>query len=405
MREIEAITGDFRVNMSRQRYHEALACCERALSLVPQLPGCHNDAAICCLHLNRWQEAVEHCKAALRYRPPTMSTLDVLSHAYGCLGQFDEVRKWGRMALEMRLEAASGPPVFPHDPPHLPPAPSPQTREHNLIAFSLFGALPKYCETAVHNAEAQPLIYPDWTCIFYVDETVPQKVIARLRAANGRVIQIPDFAKGWPGPMWRLLAYDAPGLHRVIFRDADSLISTREANAVSAWVESGRRFHQMRDYQSHTELMLAGLWGCVGGALPPMRMLVDMFLREPVVSAHFADQHFLRRFVWPYARASLMQHDSMFGFLEHAPFPDGPASADFHVGMCESANLSLTIEAPDDSRVEWTLVENTAGHGEICSYTNHTRSNRIHVSLPSQWVAAYKAGDLEFRYLLYKPGQ
>jgi hypothetical protein len=70
--------------------------------------------------------------------------------------------------------------------------------------------------------------------------------------------------------MWRFAAYDDPNVDRVIFRDADSIISTREAGAVEEWVASGQAFHAMRDYGSHTDLLLAGMWGVARGALPPM---------------------------------------------------------------------------------------------------------------------------------------
>ena len=44
----------------------------------------------------------------------------------------------------------------------------------------------------------------------------------------------------WPGTMWRFLAINDPEAEYVIFRDADSVVSPREAEAVSEWIESGR---------------------------------------------------------------------------------------------------------------------------------------------------------------------
>ena len=52
-----------------------------------------------------------------------------------------------------------------------------------------------------------------------------------------------------------------PEAEYVIFRDADSVVSHREAEAVAEWIESGRLFHTMRDSGSHTALILAGMWG------------------------------------------------------------------------------------------------------------------------------------------------
>jgi hypothetical protein len=52
-------------------------------------------------------------------------------------------------------------------------------------------------------------------------------------------------------------------------RDADSVLNLRERLAVDDWLASGRWFHIMRDWWSHTDLVLAGMWGGVAGVLPP----------------------------------------------------------------------------------------------------------------------------------------
>jgi ATP synthase protein I len=67
--------------------------------------------------------------------------------------------------------------------------------------------------------------------------------------------------------MWRFLALDDPLAHRILFRDADSVISRREAGAVEQWIASGKRFHMMRDWGSHTALILAELWGVASSSL------------------------------------------------------------------------------------------------------------------------------------------
>ena len=43
--------------------------------------------------------------------------------------------------------------------------------------------------------------------------------------------------------MWRFAALDDAALHRILFRDADSVISEREGQAVQAWIDSGKLFH------------------------------------------------------------------------------------------------------------------------------------------------------------------
>jgi hypothetical protein len=279
----------------------------------------------------------------------------------------------------------------------LPPLPSEQTRERNVISFSLFGGDSKYCESAVLNVRDQPDVYPYWVCRFYIDDSVPESVIKRLRAGGAQIVPVGGSAAQWPGPMWRLLALDDPQAHRILFRDADSLISRREAAAVEQWLASGKRFHMMRDEGAYTELMLAGLWGVVAGSLPPLEQLMQRFLSTPLESRHFADQHFLRQYVWPYARTSLMQHDSVFGFMDAVPFPDGERAEDFHVGYAEgSPSFTAKCNFPDGSEVTWKLIRiEKSADGQpreelVCAYPTAVKGGAVCAHIPrryTQWIA------------------
>ncbi len=239
------------------------------------------------------------------------------------------------------------------------------------------------------NAVEQSDLYPFWTCRVYVDETVPGSIRARLAAHGADVVNISDHMRGWPGPMWRFAACDIPGVHRVLFRDADSVISRREANAVGAWIASDRRFHHMRDHGSHVELLLAGLWGVIGGALPPMDGMVASFLAKPLASRHFADQYFLRQHVWPHARVSLLQHDSIFGFLDAVPFPDGSVAKTAHVGCNESAqSFEASTGLPDGTKVRWELRRSEPGGGEVtvCDYPAVVAGGAVRSHLPRRYA-------------------
>lgn len=204
-------------------YEDALDRCMNAAALAPDLSACHSDAALCLVNLKRWDEAIKEALIAVRLGQPSLSTLDILSQSYGHVDQLDNTRIWGLRALNARMQVFGGPASIVHTAAPLPPPPSAATRERNVIAFSLFGNSAKYCEVAVLNVEARAQVYPDWSCHFYVDETVPAHVIARLDVPGSRVLVVPSEVRNWPGPMWRFLAYDTPDLHRVIFRDADSL--------------------------------------------------------------------------------------------------------------------------------------------------------------------------------------
>ena len=378
------------------RYQEALDICLQITGAYPQVAGPWLNAAINYVMLTRWQEAIHHAQAALKLNSNDLGIYDALAHAHGALEEWDEARRYGLQALDIRAKKFGGEPVLAWpNPPPLPPPPSAQTRERNLIAFSLFGRDSKYCETAIVNVQEQPDVYPYWTCRFYVDDSVPDKVIARLTKDGAQIVPVKGAAAEWPGPMWRLLALDDPQVHRILFRDADSIISRREAAAVDEWLTSGKRFHIMRDWGSHTELMLAGLWGMVAGSLPPLDALMQRFMSTPLESQHFADQYFLRQYVWPYARASLMQHDSLFGFMDAVPFPDRERRKLFHVGCLEALVIGVKTNLPDGTEATWKLFrleQSPDGQSQetlVCAYHGVVKDGEVRAYIPkryAQWI-------------------
>ncbi|HSV58206.1 MAG TPA: hypothetical protein VLJ19_04840 [Variovorax sp.] len=130
--------------------------------------------------------------------------------------------------------------------------------------------------------------------------------------------------------MWRFLVADDPEVTRFLIRAADSLLSEREQMAVQAWTESLYWFHHLRDYFTHTELILAGLWGGCRGVLPPLKPLMVHWLARQRDLTRFADQIFLREEVWPLLRQSVLNHDEIFGFHDARPFPAHPPDSMEH---------------------------------------------------------------------------
>ncbi|MDR2990641.1 MAG: tetratricopeptide repeat protein [Burkholderiaceae bacterium] len=388
------------------RYQESLDICLQITHVHPEIADAWGNAAVNCVQLERWQDAICYGQAALARGGNMHVIYDALAHASGVLGQWGEARRYGLLALNIRSRLFGGQPtILPLVPGPMPPLPSAQTRARNIIAFSLFGHDSKYCETAILNVQDQPDVYPYWVCRFYVDGSVPESVIHRLHAGGAQIVHVEKPALQWPGPMWRLLALDDPQAHRILFRDADSVISRREAAAVAQWLTSGKRFHIMRDWCSHTELMLAGLWGVVNGSLPPLQQLMERFLSVPLESRHFADQYFLRQHIWPYARASLMQHDSVFGFMGAVPFPDGERPEDFHVGFAESsAFFTVKCNQPEGSEVIWELhriiekLDNGQTREElICAYPGTVQNGAVRAHIPARYARWLQQGTVRGR--------
>jgi tetratricopeptide (TPR) repeat protein len=210
--------------------------------------------------------------------------------------------------------------------------PEPRPGGRDVLSFSLFGDAPIYVEGAIANARLAAVHYPGWTCRFYLGDGVPSGAVDALRALGAEVAAPPPRLRPLHGAIWRFAVSDDPGVRLFACRDADSRIGPREAAAVRAWAASGRAFHVMRDHPCHAELVLAGMWGGVAGALPPMDELLDRF-GEASAAGRWSDQAFAAAAAWPLMRGEALIHDRHWRLFGAVPFPDGaPADPADHVG-------------------------------------------------------------------------
>lgn len=188
-----------------------------------------------------------------------------------------------------------------------------------LIAYSLWGDDPKYTLGAVANAQQIQDIYPGWQARFYCGSSVPRKILDLLHRAEAELVCLPQ-AGDSRGMFWRFVALDEPGVERVIFRDTDSRLTTREAEAVASWLDSGLPGHIMRDHPKHAMVMLGGMWGCVSGVLPNMAQMIANFLP---LNLYNQDQLFLAKHVYPLLQQhGVLVHDDFFRHEpDVTPFP------------------------------------------------------------------------------------
>ena len=334
--EMGRLLGFYRL---RQGDHaNALALSDAAARDLVEHPklaaDCAYNAIFALLSLGRLEEVVVRSRQALASFGDGFLWHNVLATALGRLGQLEQSRGHGTRCLEYKDALTAGVPG--RDLRGCPlPRFDPGRPESQIISFSLFGTDPKYGQGAVRNAEAAPFLYPGWTCRFHIDASVDPGVVEQLLHRGAQVIRMaPEWPAASHGTLWRFLVADDPGVRRWIVRDADSLLNLREATAVQEWLASDRHFHLMRDHFDHSELVLAGLWGGVHGALPPLQPLIGDFLASrPGVLNRTADQELLREVLWPTIRSSVLMHDSQFNFGERrdfSPFATLPAGA--HLG-------------------------------------------------------------------------
>lgn len=311
---------------------------ERARALAPRNPEIITNLGVVLARNRRFEEATQAFLEARRLAPEDPNVLDGLASASGHGGKFEEARRYGEEALVMKDRQCAEPGAA--APPDEPPPPFDPTRpERNVIAFSLWGDAPRYIDGARRNVAEAGRLYPGWRCRFYVDPTVPEAAVKQLTSGGADIVRMPRHRNFFEGLFWRFRVAEDDSVSRFLVRDCDAVVNSREQAAVEEWLASDRHFHVMRDNHTHTELILAGLWGGVGGILP-IRKLISDFTRGRTRGAvtRTVDQIFLRQHIWPRVRGSLMTHDGLHRVLGAQDFPTHAAlPAGHHVGQNEAA--------------------------------------------------------------------
>ncbi|EQB5548662.1 tetratricopeptide repeat protein [Acinetobacter baumannii] len=370
-------------------YVKAYQHVKKAVSLVPGHPGALSDLAYTELRLRRYDDAYQHYMQAIKASGSNVNTnlYDGLTEVCHHLNKKEEKIKFGRLAISTKKELTKNEPTL-NIPTHKPVPFSPNPQE-NIIAFSLFGANPRYCETSILNTKLAQEIYPEWTCRFYVDESVPELVQQRLQANGAQVVHVSPTQKQLSGLFWRFLVMDDPVVKRFLVRDADSIVSYREKAAVDAWLKSDQWFHLMRDSYSHTELILAGMWGGCTGIFHN----IEAHIRDYVATGRYPDnrvidQHYLRYCIWPTLKQSVLVHDSQQFDENSTDFPVYDLTSmqndqdNFHVGMDNGSPVVTTaVNHPTAEKVYWILFDEN--HDEVCRYDAIvSKSRNIEVNLP-----------------------
>lgn len=299
-------------------------------------PAMHENLAVMLIAQGDAAGAVDACQRALALGSDSPNVNDCLCDAYNRLGRTELAITAGRAALEQKDT------LFGAHPPRFalrtgaPPPFNPLNPWENVIACCLWGDDPRYRVPLLENTRIQPHLFPGWTIRVYHDATVEPDYLAALSAhgADLRPMVLPPDVPAHRRLLWRFDAIADPGVRRFLIRDADSLLSVKERVAVDAWLQSCYRFHAMRDWFTHTDLLLAGLWGGVGGLLPPVEELLAGFKGWRMENDHI-DQDLLAETVWPAIRGDILIHDSVFtGCLGSVAFPPfGASLPGIHVGQ------------------------------------------------------------------------
>ena len=271
----------------------------------------------CYNRLGNHDKAKEYLEKALTINNADPALYDSLTFNSYHLKQYNEAAYYGEKSLTIKDAIYTSSPI------------SIQQRDNsntssedkaNIISFSLWGSSERYLNSAIKNAQLTPFVYPGWRCRFYCDQTVPEATRGELLAAGAEIIMMPEQQILHEGLFWRFLVANDPTINRFLVRDADSLINARERLAVDEWISSDKDFHIMRDWWTHTDLILAGMWGGKANRLPSLQHHWMPYLISKTRTAN-CDQLFLAEIVWPAIRDECLIHDRLFNALNARKFP------------------------------------------------------------------------------------
>ena len=203
-----------------------------------------------------------------------------------------------------------------------------------VIAYSLWGNNLRYINGTLRNLILAKDIYPDWQVWIYLDDTVAQHHVDAFKKLGAIIHRQPVNQPIKQKLCWRFLVASDPRVGYFMVRDADSVISPREYHAVEEWLSSGKPFHILRDWWSHTDLILAGMWGGISGILPNMAPLIESFQSGKMMTPHI-DQWFLGQVLWPAIKEHSLIHDRCFTHPLSQPMPGNNPGDIRHIGSCE----------------------------------------------------------------------
>lgn len=211
-----------------------------------------------------------------------------------------------------------------------------------VISFSLWGNNPKYCIGAIKNAYLKNYYYPDWICKFYIHKDVSNEYISILKDIKNIEISIISDNYDWSLSLERFKAIDDLDVSHVIFRDTDSRLNQREADAVNEWIKQDTCIHIMKDHPYHGNFpILAGMWGLNKNKfIYKMSDLIKIYEDKNITPQYYYDQYFLQNYIWPNLKNSSTIHDEIF---LNKPYPTKRFANEF-VGQSFDENDNTPIE-------------------------------------------------------------
>jgi hypothetical protein len=318
------------------RIDDSIAALRDGEARFPNAAEIHENLGVVLLLSGQPAAAMAAADRALALGSQSPNVFDCLCDAANRIGRRDLAVQYGRQSLEAKDAMFRSRSKVAEVPDAHPPPFDPTHKAENVIAYCLWGEDPTYQIPLLENARIAAHLFPGWSMRVYHDASVPPAFRTEL-SRHGVQLRLKALPAGVPQHrrlLWRFDVLADPTVRRFLVRDADSLLSVKERVAVDAWLASACWFHAMRDWYTHTDVLLAGMWGGVGNVLPGPDALMHGYVGWRMENDHL-DQDVLSERVWPTIRSSCLIHDSIFtGCLGSVPFPPfGTLMPGHHVGQ------------------------------------------------------------------------
>ena len=315
------------------RFDVATAVLERGVEKFPDHPMILLSLGSSYSRWRRHRQAIPLLERFLALGNVDASAYDALAMSCSATGDTIRARLFGTLALNEKDALTKDR----HGSPNLNLRRKPGNKP-KIISFSLFGSHPRYLRGALQNVIAARTLYPGWTCRFIVDDSVDPTFCAVMAEEGAEIVHDSNGDTDVRHRLTRrFLVADDPAVGYYMVRDCDSLVSKREAAAVAEWLASGLPFHAMRDWYTHTDPLLAGLWGGIAGVFPDLAGTIAAFRQSTPLNTNW-DQFFLRDQIWPAIRDHALVHDRYFSAHRAQPFPTATPPGEEHVGQNEYAS-------------------------------------------------------------------
>ena len=325
---------------------------EEALNFYPDDTEIRSNLVVSYSRQGDYKQAIMQGEQLLTQDQDNIVVWDSLARSYAKTQQWDKAVAAGNRSLHIKdLQYTKNTPDW-----TLPESriDTFTAQKKQVIAFSLWGSQERYINGAIRNLLLRHDFYPDWEIWIYLDDSVPQKlcdtftqlgaVLHKQTAQAKQAIHTTQTTQHSQHTekqklCWRFQVANHPEVGRFLVRDIDSVFSLRERLAVEEWLQSDKWFHTLHDWWTHTDLMLAGLWGGVANVLPDVRQMVDDYQAASLATPNI-DQWFLRDCLWSYVKQSCLMHDRLFrqhklNLIQTSPIPGPAPVGNQHIGSCE----------------------------------------------------------------------